>query len=94
MVEVMGLKLLQQDPHELHHLLAKFHENLPSGSIDIHRSFIPKASNAFRLFLPTSTLALVAMVTSLPLCHFFPTVNYRPWLPQLALDVIMPYRLC
>jgi hypothetical protein len=23
------------------------------------------------------------MVTSLPLCHFCPTVNYMPWLPQI-----------
>jgi hypothetical protein len=42
------------------------HENLPSGSKDIHRSFIPKANNTFRSFLPYSKqLALVSMVISL-----------------------------
>jgi hypothetical protein len=30
------------------------HENLPIVSKDIHRSFLPKVSNTFRLFLPKS----------------------------------------
>jgi hypothetical protein len=47
----------------------------------IHRSFIPKASIAFRSFLPYSKqLALVSMLMSLPLFQFCPTVNYMPWL--------------
>jgi hypothetical protein len=42
------------------------HENIPGGSKDTHRSFIPEASIAFRSFLPYSEqLALVSMVTSL-----------------------------
>jgi hypothetical protein len=65
MVEAMGLKLLNQGPLEWHHLSTKFHKNLPSNSKDIHRSFIPKASSAFRLFLPYSKLhALVASYIS------------------------------
>jgi hypothetical protein len=46
----------------------KFHENLPSGSKDIHTLFILKASNTLRTSLPYSKqLALAAMVTSQPL---------------------------
>jgi hypothetical protein len=46
----------------------KFSENIPGSLKDIHRSFIPKSSNAFRSFLPyIKQLALVAMVTSMSL---------------------------
>jgi hypothetical protein len=66
----VGLKL-HWGPLEWHHVPTKFH--LPGGSKDIHRSFITKVSNAFRSFLSYSKqLALVSMVTSLPLCHFLP----------------------
>jgi hypothetical protein len=62
----------------------KSHENLSSGLEEICRSFIPEASYAFRLLLPYSKqLALVAMVTSLPLYRFRPTGNYMLWLPLL-----------
>jgi hypothetical protein len=55
--------------------------SLISGSKDIHRSFIPKASNAFRSFVPYSKqLAMVSIVTLL-LCRFRLTVNCMPWLP-------------
>jgi hypothetical protein len=49
-----------------------------------HRSFIPQASNTFRSFFLESKLQiLVFMVTSLPLCPFWPTVKYVPWFPWL-----------
>jgi hypothetical protein len=49
---------------------------------DIHRSLYLKTE--FRSFLPCSKqLALASTVTSLPLCHFSPTLNYKPWLPLL-----------
>jgi hypothetical protein len=59
----------------------------PSGSKNIHRSFIPKASNAFRSFLIYSKLlALVFMVTSLPLYRVCPQQNKTkkmPFFPRL-----------
>jgi hypothetical protein len=56
MVEAMGLKLSHRGPLEWGHIPTKSHENLPVGSRDIHRSFVPNASNAFRSFLPYSKL--------------------------------------
>jgi hypothetical protein len=53
-----------------------------SGLKDNHGSFIPKASNAFTSYLPYSKQALVAMLTSLPLCCVCPIANYMPWLPH------------
>jgi hypothetical protein len=71
MIEAMGLKILHRGSLEWHYLRTKFHENLPGGSKAIHRSFIPKASKAFRSCLPyRKQLAVVAMVTSLPSCRF------------------------
>jgi hypothetical protein len=52
-VEAMGLNISHQGSLEWHHFPTKSHENLQSGSKDIYRSFMPKASNAFRLFCPT-----------------------------------------
>jgi hypothetical protein len=51
--------------------------NLPSGSKDIHTRFITKTSNTLgTVLLYSKQIAPVAMVTSEPLCHFGPTVNY------------------
>jgi hypothetical protein len=78
-------KLLHRGPLEWHQLPNSFHENLPHGPKDIHRSCIPKASNAFGSFLPYSIpLALIAMVTSLPLCRFCPTENCMPLVAIVA----------
>jgi hypothetical protein len=70
MVETMGLKI--------YHILMPFNgiSSLPnlmkiyqSDSKDIQRSFVPKASNAFRSFLPYSKLHdLVTTVTSAKYC--------------------------
>jgi hypothetical protein len=58
----MGLKIIAMRSS---HLPTKLYGNLQSGSKDSHRSFMPKASNAFRSFLPYSKLhALVTTVTS------------------------------
>jgi hypothetical protein len=47
MVQAMRLKILLGGSFEWHHMPTEFHKKLPSGSEDIHRSFIPKTSNAF-----------------------------------------------
>jgi hypothetical protein len=58
------------------------------------------SQQCFRSFLPYSKqLALVSIVTSLPLCRFCPTVNYMPWLPYLhqvkiVCDVIIVTQQC
>jgi hypothetical protein len=44
MFEAKGLKILHHGSLEWHHLPTIFHENLKSGSKDIHGSFIPKSS--------------------------------------------------
>jgi hypothetical protein len=77
MVETMGIKLLRRGPLEWQQPPTKFHENLPSGTKDIHTCFIPKASNTLRTILRSSKqVSLVAMVTSQPLCHLCRAVNY------------------
>jgi hypothetical protein len=79
----MGIKIAESSTLEWHYLPTKFHENLPSGSKDIHTWFVLKTSKTLRTFVPYSKqLSLVAMVTSQPLCRFCPTVNYMHWLPQ------------
>jgi hypothetical protein len=45
MTEAMGLKVITLSTLEWHHLLTKFHENLPRGLKDIHISFIPEVSH-------------------------------------------------
>jgi hypothetical protein len=69
MVETMWIKLLHWGALEWHYIPAKFHENLPNGSKDIHTWFTLKDSNTPRTFLPYSKqLALVAMVTLVTDC--------------------------
>jgi hypothetical protein len=80
----MGLKNNALRSLAWHHLPTKFHENLPICSKVIHRSFIPKASDACRSFLLYSKpQAMVSIVTSLPLWLFCPTVKYMLWLSWL-----------
>jgi hypothetical protein len=97
MVEAMGLKIITSrfpwmalPPYQISWKSTKQFK-------DIHRSFIPKATNSFRLFLPYSKLALVSMVTFL--CRFCSTVNYMPWLPllhqlKIVCDVPMVTQQC
>jgi hypothetical protein len=48
----------------MHYVPTRVNEYLLSGFKAIYRFFIPKASNAFRSFLPYSKLALVSMATT------------------------------
>jgi hypothetical protein len=55
MTEAMGLKIITLSTLEWHHLLTKFHENLPRDLKDICISIYPlylKSAIAFSLCLP------------------------------------------
>jgi hypothetical protein len=50
LLKLCDYKLSHWGSLQRHHLHTKFHWNEPSCSKDIHRSFIPKASNTFMSF--------------------------------------------
>jgi hypothetical protein len=61
-IKLWDYKISHWHPLEWQHLPTKFHENLLSGSKDIHRSFRPEACHAFRSFC-SSVKNMVTIVT-------------------------------